>query len=48
MSGDWWNPTLWGMEQWDLIARGRDGAVVCCCVVLDGIEQAWKMVGLYD
>jgi protein ImuB len=48
MSGDWWNPTLWGMEQWDLIARGRDGAVVCCCVVLDGIEQVWKMVGLYD
>jgi protein ImuB len=48
MSGDWWNPTLWGMEQWDLIARGGDGAVVCCCVVLDGIEQTWKMVGLYD
>jgi protein ImuB len=52
-SGDWWNPSLWGMEQWDLIARSADGAMLCCCVVRDGArthsgEQAWQMVTLYD
>jgi len=47
-SGDWWSPTLWGQEQWDLIARAKDGAMVCCCVVRDGDEQMWAMVTLYD
>jgi protein ImuB len=46
MSGDWWSPTLWGMEQWDVVARGRDGEVVCCCVV--AVEGEWNMVALYD
>lgn len=48
MSGDWWNPTLWGMEQWDLVARTGGGDVLCCCVVLDSVEREWKMVALYD
>jgi protein ImuB len=48
MSGDWWSLTLWRMEQWDLVARGRDGAVVCCCVVVDAVDGVWKMVALYD
>jgi protein ImuB len=42
MSGDWWSPMLWGMEQWDLVARG-----MCCCVVRDSVE-GWKVVALYD
>jgi protein ImuB len=46
MSGDWWNPSLWGVEQWDLIVRGVDGAMLCCCVVRDAGE--WKMAGVYD
>lgn len=46
--GDWWNPTLWGMEQWDVVARASGGDVVCCCVVLDSVEREWKMVALYD
>jgi protein ImuB len=25
-AGDWWNPTLWSLEQWDLVARGPDTA----------------------
>jgi protein ImuB len=45
MSGDWWSPRLWGMEQWDVVARGRDGEMLCCCVVKDA---EWKVVGVYD
>jgi protein ImuB len=48
MSGDWWNPSLWGMEQWDLIARASDGAQLCCCVARDGGQSVWQMVTLYD
>jgi protein ImuB len=48
MSGDWWNPTLWGLEQWDLIARARDGGLLCCCLVRDVVQQVWQMVALYD
>ena len=46
--GDWWNPSLWRLEQWDLIARASDGALLCCCVVRDAVQQAWHMVTLYD
>ena len=28
-AGDWWNPTLWSLEQWDLVARSHD-----CCLAL--------------
>jgi protein ImuB len=45
MSGDWWSPTLWGMEQWDVVARGKGGEMLCCCVVKDA---EWKVVALYD
>jgi protein ImuB len=45
MSGDWWSPTLWGMEQWDVVARGKGGEMLCCCVVKDA---EWKVVSLYD
>ena len=33
--GDWWSPSLWGCEQWDLVARAQDGALLCCCLVRD-------------
>jgi len=46
--GDWWTPSLWGWEQWDLIARAGDGARLCCCVVRDAMRDVWQMVGLYD
>lgn len=48
MSGDWWNPSLWGVEQWDLIARASDGGLLCCCLVRDLMQYAWSMVALYD
>jgi protein ImuB len=48
MSGDWWNPTLWGVEQWDLIARAGDGSILYCCVVRDLVQHVWSMAALYD
>jgi len=46
--GEWWGTTLWGCEQWDLVARGNDGAVLCCCLVQDLMLDRWQIVGLYD
>jgi protein ImuB len=47
-SGDWWNQTRWGVQQWDLIARSRAGIVLCCCIVRDQTLRCWQMVALYD
>jgi protein ImuB len=47
-SGEWWNPSLWGCEQWDLIARGDDNALLGCCLVRDVLRDAWQMVAFYD
>lgn len=46
--GEWWNSTLWGCEQWDLVARAQDGAMLCCCLIRDLLREQWQMLGLYD
>jgi protein ImuB len=46
--GDWWNQTLWGFEQWDVIARAQDDSLLCCCILRDLMQGEWQMVGLYD
>jgi protein ImuB len=46
--GEWWNPTLWSLEQWDLVARSHDGMLFCCCLVRDLTQNAWQMEALYD
>jgi protein ImuB len=46
--GDWWAPTLWGCEQWDLVAYAHDGAMLCGCLVRDLLREQWQMVGIYD
>jgi protein ImuB len=46
--GDWWNRQTWALEQWDLIGRSSDGAMLCCCLVRDLKEQTWQVVTLYD
>jgi len=46
--GDWWNRQTWALEQWDLIGRSGDGAMLCCCLVRDLKEQSWQVVTLYD
>jgi protein ImuB len=47
-SGDWWKPSLWGYEQWDLVANAHTGAMLCCCAVRDVLRNEWQMVALYD
>jgi protein ImuB len=46
--GEWWGATLWGCEQWDLVARASDGAVLCCCLVRDLMAGRCQIAGLYD
>lgn len=46
--GEWWNPSLFGCEQWDLAARAPDGAVICCCISHDLLRNEWNMAALYD
>jgi protein ImuB len=46
--GEWWNETIWGQEQWDLIARAQDNTLLFCCVVRDLIDDQWQVVALYD
>jgi len=46
--GEWWNPTVWSQEQWDLIARASSGDLLCCCLVRDLTQHSWQMVALYD
>jgi protein ImuB len=51
-AGDWWNPTLWSLEQWDLVARGHDAADdaiwLCCCLTRDLMQDRWQVEALYD
>jgi protein ImuB len=52
-SGDWWNPTQWNNEQWDLVARENRGkTLLCCCLVYcvsqSSLQNAWKLMALYD
>jgi len=46
--GEWWNQTLWKMEQWDLVARAQDDSILCCCTIRDPMQYRWQMVALYD
>ena len=48
VGGDWWNQTLWGLEQWDLVARAQDGPMLCCCMIRDLMRNQWQMAALYD
>jgi protein ImuB len=47
-SGDWWNPTLWSLEQWDLVARSHDATSLCCCLTRDLMHDHWQIEALYD
>lgn len=46
--GNWWTSTLWGQEQWDLVARIPSGPMLCCCLVRNLVDNQWQMVALYD
>lgn len=48
LNGEWWNPNIWSLRQWHLVARSQDGALLSCCLTQDAIQNCWQMVGLYD
>jgi protein ImuB len=48
MGGDWWNSAQWDFEQWDVLARSQDGALLCCCLVRELATNRWQVVALYD
>ncbi len=48
VGGDWWSRTLWGLEQWDLVASSDDGGMLCCCMMRDLVRNQWQMAALYD
>jgi protein ImuB len=48
VSGDWWNPTLWRLEQWDIEACAHDRTLLHCCLVRDQLADRWQMAALYD
>jgi protein ImuB len=54
-SGDWWNPELWSIEQWDVVARAQTAtgicqgeSLLCCCLTHDRGSDLWLLEGLYD
>jgi len=47
-SGSWWTTSLWGFEQWDLVSRAQDGALLCCCLIRDLMQNEWQIAALYD
>lgn len=47
-SGEWWKTTLWGDEQWDIVARTESGQMFSCCIVRDVMRDLWQIVALYD
>jgi protein ImuB len=46
--GEWWNPYLWDLEQWDLVVRAQDSALLSCCLMRDLMQDRWQMAALYD
>ncbi len=48
INGDWWSPTLWGVQQWDVVARAQDGTFLCGCLVHQVATGTWQMEALYD
>ena len=46
--GDWWNESIWGNEQWDVVGRTEDSALLVCRLSHDFILKDWRVAGLYD
>jgi protein ImuB len=47
-SGEWWNQSLWCMEEWDVVARAQDGSLLCCSIAHDPACDRWEVAALYD
>ena len=47
-SGCWWAMEAWDVEEWDVLADGRDGAAFACLLVHDCIQNQWRLEAFYD
>ena len=55
-SGDWWQPTVWSADTWDLAARAatgqpaayEEGELLLCVVAHDLVHDRWLLQGIYD
>jgi protein ImuB len=48
MGSEWWSERVWNREQWDIIARAQNGALLCCCIAHDLFQNQWQVTALYD
>jgi protein ImuB len=46
--GDWWNESIWGNEQWDVVGKTTASARLVCRLSHDFILKDWRVAGLYD
>lgn len=46
--GDWWNESIWGNEQWDVVGKTADTARLFCRLSHDFVLKDWRVAGLYD
>ena len=46
--GDWWNESIWGNEQWDVVGKTWDSVILVCRLSHDFILKDWRVAGLYD
>ena len=46
--GDWWNESIWGNEQWDVIGKTDDNVRLVCRLSYDFLHKDWHVAGLYD
>ena len=48
-AGDWWKPSLWSVEQWDVVLKTQDNAQwLCCCLTHHLTQGEWQVEALYD
>jgi protein ImuB len=47
-SGCWWSGDNWDDEEWDVLATGKDGALIACLLVCDRTRNAWRLEAFYD
>jgi len=47
-SGCWWSSEGWDTEEWDLLALAAGGSAVLCLLVLDRMQNTWRLEAFYD
>lgn len=48
LGGEWWNESIWNIQQWDLIAATLNGPPLYCSVTHDLLRDLWQLTTIYD